>query len=290
MKLNIHQLATRDQLDILAGDVGATKTNLALYHWNGTGLTEKRAAGFKTNKFHDIHSLIAAFMEKEKMPDRVCLGVAGPVKDGKVMLTNNGWELRESDISNHNNHVAVTLVNDLEATAYGLAVKEDKTIHVLHEGMPDPHGNMAIISPGTGLGEAGPEAAALGVTVAGACSSPRSAADSDSVGIIVERSQSVGERNVKRDSLSGICQAMTQRGSIQVARVDAKVDEGGVAFDLLGDGAGEGVETRRRAGLDALVGREKQAAQLDLHHRRTRPDPRPLRQALLHGQSRGHEG
>lgn len=83
--------------------------------------------------------------------------------------------------------------------------------------------------------------AALGVTVAGACSSPRSAADSDSVGIIVERSQNVGERNVKRDSLSGICQAMTQRGSIQVARVDAKVDEGGVAFDLLGDGAGEGV-------------------------------------------------
>ena len=155
MKLNVHQLATRGQLNILAGDVGATKTNLAMYHWNGTGLTEKRAAGFKTNKFHDIHSLIAAFMEKEKMPDRVCLGVAGPVKDGKVTLTNNGWELRESDISNHNNRVPVTLVNDLEATAYGLAVKEDKTIHVLHEGMPDPHGNMAIISPGTGLGEAG---------------------------------------------------------------------------------------------------------------------------------------
>jgi glucokinase len=155
MKLKIHQRTTNDKFDILAGDIGATKTNLGIYHWDGTSLTEKKTAGFKTNKFLDINSLIGAFMEKEKMPDRVCLAVAGPVKDGKVTLTNNGWELRDSEISKYYKQVPVTLINDLEATAYGLAVKDDKNIHVLHEGIPDPHGNMAIIAPGTGLGEAG---------------------------------------------------------------------------------------------------------------------------------------
>lgn len=82
---------------------------------------------------------------------------------------------------------------------------------------------------------------ALAVTVAGACSSPRSAAESDSGGVIENRAQTASEPDVNLEAHSSICPTMTQRGSIQVARVDPKVEEGGVAFGLLGDGAGEGV-------------------------------------------------
>ena len=82
---------------------------------------------------------------------------------------------------------------------------------------------------------------ALAVTVAGACSPPRSAAESDSVDITQGRTQTASESNLNSQSLSSICPTLTRRGSIQVARVDLKVEEGGVAFDLLDDGAGQGV-------------------------------------------------
>ncbi|HET7614994.1 MAG TPA: hypothetical protein VFK26_13820 [Gemmatimonadaceae bacterium] len=83
----------------------------------------------------------------------------------------------------------------------------------------------------------------LALTATVACSSPRPAVESDSAGATEKPSQAATERDLKSDLLSSICPTLTRRGSIQVARVEPKVEEGGVAFDLLGDGAGQGVMT-----------------------------------------------
>jgi glucokinase len=141
--------------DVLAGDIGATKTNLAFCHWNGTGLSVQKTVTYKTKSFQDIGSMIREFIANEKMPGKICLGIAGPVQDGKVSLTNVHWEIEGKALSEEFNQVPVSLINDLEATAYGLAVIEQKNVHELYEGGKEAKGNMAIIAPGTGLGEAG---------------------------------------------------------------------------------------------------------------------------------------
>lgn len=155
MILNISTGRNDEVHHILAGDIGATKSNLAICDWNGLGLSVKKSATFKTKNFPDINSMIRGFLSIEELPGTICFGVAGPVQHDKVTITNIGWQIDASSISKQFNNIPVTLINDLEATAYGLAVIENKDIHVLHEGIKYPDGNVAIIAPGTGLGEAG---------------------------------------------------------------------------------------------------------------------------------------
>lgn len=154
MILKMAKHKSESHQDILAGDIGATKTNLAICHWDGKGLFIKKNAHYKTLDFQGIGSMIREFIMNEKIPEKICLGVAGPVKDGKVKLTNIGWEISGEDLSIDLGTSAV-LVNDLEATAFSLAVLDEKDIHLLHQGEKKAKGNVAIIAPGTGLGEAG---------------------------------------------------------------------------------------------------------------------------------------
>ncbi|OQP63846.1 glucokinase [Niastella vici] len=143
------------QFAILAGDVGATKTNLAVYYCSGEDLFASKKAHYKTKDYPDLKKMITYFLNSEKMPDIISLGVAGPVRDGNVSITNIPLDVNGSEISDHFNHVPVVLINDLEATAYGLSVLNPKDISVINEGKKDTAGNIAIIAPGTGLGEAG---------------------------------------------------------------------------------------------------------------------------------------
>jgi glucokinase len=139
---------------ILAGDIGATKANLALFYWSGDHLDIKREASFKSKAYPGIHHLLQAFLKEDDQPAGVCLGVAGPVEDGKANLTNLGWTLDSKSITSQLQGLPVTLVNDLEAAANSLAVLEEKDVHTLHRGVMG-NGNAAILAPGTGLGEAG---------------------------------------------------------------------------------------------------------------------------------------
>ena len=140
---------------VLAGDVGATKTNLALCHWDGSRLTIQKNVTYKTKNFQDAGSMIRDFISHEKNPGAISLGVAGPVRDGKVTLTNIGWEIDSKSVSAQLNGIPVSLINDLEASAYGLALLDQKDLFVVQEGRPEAGGNGAVIAPGTGLGEAG---------------------------------------------------------------------------------------------------------------------------------------
>lgn len=139
---------------ILAGDIGATKANLAIFYWSGDRLQVKREASFKSKDYPSVHHLLGDFLEDGDQPAAACLGVAGPVEDGKANLTNLGWLLDSKAISSKLQGLPVTLVNDLEAAANSLAVLEEKDVYTLHRGVRG-EGNAAVLAPGTGLGEAG---------------------------------------------------------------------------------------------------------------------------------------
>lgn len=117
-------------------------------------LAVQKEASCKTKAYKDLHTMLRDFLNSDPLPPKICLGVAGPVLDGKVNMTNLGWSVNAAVLSQQLG-AAVLLVNDLECTANSLAVLEGKDVFVLHEAERFPKGNAAVIAPGTGLGEAG---------------------------------------------------------------------------------------------------------------------------------------
>lgn len=141
---------------ILAGDVGGTKTNLGVFEKEGTKLIRGASATYQSSAYESVIDILNEFCKTNQLIiDTVCLGVAGPVIDGKVELTNLSWDLDAQDIMDKLKISRVYLLNDLEATAYGLAGMQEEDFICIHEGKSSVGGNAAIVAPGTGLGEAG---------------------------------------------------------------------------------------------------------------------------------------
>jgi glucokinase len=144
--------------NLLAIDIGGTKINIALYRWNGKELSVLKENKYASKDYHSLTAIITDFCGRE-LPDRICAAIAGPVLHGKSTVTNLSWELDSESIS-QSLKVPVSFINDLEATAYGLAGLDEKQRVALSVGKgpgaaTTPEGNMAVIAPGTGLGEAG---------------------------------------------------------------------------------------------------------------------------------------
>lgn len=139
---------------LLAGDIGGTKTNMASYSYDGTKFSLLKENKYRTKDYSDLGKMLSDFLSGDKTPDSMCFGVAGPVLNGKVKITNVPWGIDSNEIAKLYNNIPVHLINDLETTAYGLAVLEEKDLHIIHPGKHTP-GNYGIIAPGTGLGEAG---------------------------------------------------------------------------------------------------------------------------------------
>ncbi len=142
-----------EDIVVLAGDIGGTKTNIALCRISENGVEKLKEARYISKDFRSLTQIIDNFSAGEK-PRHICMAVAGPVLDGKVKFTNLPWEL-DSDLIEAELGIPVSFINDLEATAYGLAALKENELVTLYEGDKEAIGNMAIISPGTGLGEAG---------------------------------------------------------------------------------------------------------------------------------------
>jgi glucokinase len=138
---------------ILAGDVGGTKVNMALYQAGADGLKLLKEKRYVSRDYHSLTDIIRDFTG-DTLPDRICAAVAGPVLKGRSKLTNLSWQLDSSEMSLELK-VPITFINDLEATAYGLAGLENKDLATIAAGEAGAEGNIAIIAPGTGLGEAG---------------------------------------------------------------------------------------------------------------------------------------
>jgi len=148
----------RKTATLLAADIGGTKTNIALYQAGPDGLTSLQEKRYVSKEHSSFMEIIRDFTEvirgTGKAPERIAAAVAGPVVDGKSKLTNLSWVL-DSEAMSKELGVPVHFINDLEATAYGLAGLGDNELATLAAGDAHAKGNLAIIAPGTGLGEAG---------------------------------------------------------------------------------------------------------------------------------------
>lgn len=137
---------------ILAGDVGGTKVNLALYDFVDGNLKHTRDKQFPAKEYGGLEEIVKEFIVSEKIT-AACFGVPGPVRDGRLRLTNLPWTLDSRELAADLKIDYVFLINDLQANGYGIAELGADQIHTLSEGDPRQMGNRALISAGTGLGE-----------------------------------------------------------------------------------------------------------------------------------------
>lgn len=140
---------------LIAGDVGGTKTTIAAFAARGGRLERIRGETFASEAFDSLEDILAAFCPPgSRAPiERACFGVAGPVIDGRVTLTNLGWRIEERALGAHLG-CPVRLLNDLQAGAYGILELGDADFRVLQKGVARDNGTMALVAAGTGLGEA----------------------------------------------------------------------------------------------------------------------------------------
>ncbi|WP_413933531.1 glucokinase [Nitrospira sp. BLG_1] len=164
---------------ILAGDIGGTKTNLALYEWTNERVDPIRLESFHSADYTSLEDILSEFLsppapsvavgsdqsnasEKEGLQTAsevkvtaACFGIAGPVIDNHCETTNLPWVVDGLTIADRFAVPRVQLLNDLEATAYGILSLRPDELEVLNAGNPPKKRQaLALIAAGTGLGEA----------------------------------------------------------------------------------------------------------------------------------------
>lgn len=154
----------------LAGDIGGTRTRLAVIEVSGVQVMIKREAAYQSRDYATFADLLGDFLVNAEIslsskPDAVSLrefhlnhaafGIAGPVQGRVVQTTNLSWYIDADALQQQFGLAHCTLLNDLEATAYGLPALGVNDLLTLQTGVPDACGNAAVIAAGTGLGEAG---------------------------------------------------------------------------------------------------------------------------------------
>ena len=137
---------------ILAGDIGGTNTRLALFD----SLQPSRLEIFPSAQYAGLEAIAAEFIAQAgSSVTAACFGIAGPVRDGVARTSNLPWVVNSRQLAAALSLKHVSLINDLEANAYGIAVLQPSDFVTLNEGTSGASGNCALISAGTGLGEAG---------------------------------------------------------------------------------------------------------------------------------------
>ncbi len=141
---------------ILAGDVGGTKVHLALYQFDKGSLQHVTDERFPAREFKGLEEVVHAFFEKHDHPDitSACFGVPGPVRNGRLKLTNLPWLLDARELSRNLRIDHIFLINDLEANGYGIPELTNDQVYTLSTGDASALGNRGLVSAGTGLGEA----------------------------------------------------------------------------------------------------------------------------------------
>jgi glucokinase len=140
---------------VLVGDVGGTKTILALYDESASGWICSKKILYASAEHATFTELLQLFLNNLTDPiTSVCIGVAGPVVNGDCAATNLPWVLRHEEIGRTANAANVWLLNDLEATAWSLLCLPEQDFVELNPNAHAQPGNIAVIAAGTGLGEA----------------------------------------------------------------------------------------------------------------------------------------
>jgi len=146
-------MATRNL--VLAGDIGGTKTNLAVFCAHGEKLRSEASQSFPSKQYSGLTPILKEFLAgANHVIEAACFGIAGPIVDGRVKTTNLPWIVESNELRRVLKVDSIHLLNDLEAGAYGLFTLEDEEFFTLNEGKMRQVGNKALIAAGTGLGEA----------------------------------------------------------------------------------------------------------------------------------------
>jgi len=140
---------------LLAGDIGGTKTKLALYEPTGEGLRRVRESSYASAQYPTFDQVVADFLaETSALVSAACFGVAGPVRAGRCRTTNLPWLLDEVELATRTGIADVRLLNDLQAMALGLLHLPPEELVELNPAARPDSGNKAVVAAGTGFGEA----------------------------------------------------------------------------------------------------------------------------------------
>lgn len=143
---------------ILAGDIGGTHTRLALFE--PPGLRPLHLEVFASDAHDGLAGLVRTYLSGRDLTgpgagiEGACFGVAGPVQEGRTVAVNLAWSVDAAELSESLCVGPVQVVNDLEANAWGLTALGPDDLATVVAGEADPAGNVVLLSPGTGLGEA----------------------------------------------------------------------------------------------------------------------------------------
>lgn len=141
---------------ILAGDIGGTHTRLAFFEGTPDRLEPVYVEIYPSPQFAGLTEIVRKFSSAHPHPvDAVCFGLPGAVLNGRVETTNLPWVVDANRMMAELGFRSVTLINDLYANAHGIALLDESDFVMLNPGLPNTMGNRALISAGTGLGEAG---------------------------------------------------------------------------------------------------------------------------------------
>jgi len=139
----------------LTGDIGGTKTRLALAEVEGTHVVIRREISYSSQRYAAFETLLGEFLSSGESVADAAFGIAGPVQSGVVQTTNLPWRIDAAVLRRQFKFSRCHLLNDLEATAWGLPALGADDLLTLQAGAADACGNQAVIAAGTGLGEAG---------------------------------------------------------------------------------------------------------------------------------------
>jgi glucokinase len=139
---------------LLVGDMGGTKTVLAVFSPESGPHVPLYETTYPSAHYPSLEAIIREFVKTFDEPiDRACFGVAGPIFGGPARITNISWEIDETNLKAMFAWDKVTLINDLQSVGYAIPVLEPADIHTLNAGVPAPGKPIAVLAPGTGLGE-----------------------------------------------------------------------------------------------------------------------------------------
>ena len=140
---------------VLAGDVGGTKTNVGLFAMGKKRPEPLVVESFASREAPHLEHIVDGFLKGHPASiSSACFGIAGPVINGRCRTTNLPWVVSETQIKRRFHWRHVRLFNDLAAAAMAVPLLRRSEQVPLNKGIPQKKGNLALLSPGTGLGQA----------------------------------------------------------------------------------------------------------------------------------------
>jgi len=145
---------SRDKTVVLAGDIGGTKTNLGLFYKGKRRPLLKMIETYPSQEAPNLQYIIEEFFRRHQEAVSVaCFGIAGPVVNGRCKTTNLPWDVSEAQVKRRFKWNHVRLLNDLTATAHAIPFLKTREFFSLNRAKTRKGGNLALLAPGTGLGE-----------------------------------------------------------------------------------------------------------------------------------------